>query len=161
VLHQRYAEFGGSLVSSLTEMFSNKENETADATVKLRSTLRLLAELYLCGFYDDSDALLAIVKGLVPTQSQEISDVQASLTLISSLAKACKEELLGKPLRAASSAADFSADVREAVTFPFRSLRPPISSGESLSSALLLLPTLMSFLLLRVRRSTGSPWIPS
>uniref|UniRef100_A0A061R4F1 Regulator of nonsense transcripts 2 n=1 Tax=Tetraselmis sp. GSL018 TaxID=582737 RepID=A0A061R4F1_9CHLO len=99
VLHQRYAEFSGQLVSSLADLFGSDQKPLEENTAKRRTALRLLADLLYCGVHSEAELLLGIVRDLVPSETDR-AKMHASLPVLSSLAKSCRRELLGAPATA-------------------------------------------------------------
>jgi regulator of nonsense transcripts 2 len=97
-LHQRYAEFARELVGGLAKLCVSADEEKAGVARK-RAVLRLLVELLLAGLYSAHSVLLHIVKHLVAAADfqKDAEGAQASLSLLTALARAGREELLGLP----------------------------------------------------------------
>ncbi|KAL4437467.1 hypothetical protein ABPG77_003448 [Micractinium sp. CCAP 211/92] len=97
-LHQRYADFAKELVSALAKLCSSTDEDKA-GVVRKRAVLRLLVELLLVGLYSAHSVLLGIVKQLVAATDfrGDPEGAQAALSLLTALAKAGREELLGMP----------------------------------------------------------------
>ncbi|KAL4452134.1 hypothetical protein ABPG75_007796 [Micractinium tetrahymenae] len=95
-LHQRYADFAKELVSTLSKLCATADEEKAGVARK-RAVLRLLVELLLAGLYSAHSVLLGIVKQLVTAADfqRDLEAAQAALSLLTALAKAGREELLG------------------------------------------------------------------
>lgn len=66
MLHQRYAEFAEQLVGPLVGLFSAGRIGADEVPApRKRTSLRLLAELLLCGVYSDASVLLNVARELV------------------------------------------------------------------------------------------------
>lgn len=94
MLHQRYAEFSSNLVSSMAAVFGTEAKSSEDISLaKRRNTLRLLAEMYLCGLYGDLNILLDIVRGLVGLLPVPLTDPSSNSSI-------CMTPMPLPPLRA-------------------------------------------------------------
>ncbi|KZV46480.1 hypothetical protein F511_10585 [Dorcoceras hygrometricum] len=104
ILHQRYKDFSPSLVQGLTKVFSpGKSFEDLDTdknsrSMKKRSTLKLLLELYFVGIVEDCSVFVNIIKDLTSTEHLKDRDaIQTNLSLLGSFARQGRF-LLGLPL---------------------------------------------------------------
>ncbi|XP_073299406.1 regulator of nonsense transcripts UPF2 [Primulina huaijiensis] len=104
LLHQRYTDFAPSLVQGLTKVFApGKSVEDLDTdknsrSMKKRSTLKLLLELYFVGVMEDCSVFINIIKDLTSTEHLKDRDAtQTNLSLLCSFARQGRF-LLGLPL---------------------------------------------------------------
>eukprot|EP01116_Phalansterium_solitarium_P000218 TRINITY_DN10128_c0_g1_i1.p1 TRINITY_DN10128_c0_g1~~TRINITY_DN10128_c0_g1_i1.p1 ORF type:complete len:1390 (-),score=694.08 TRINITY_DN10128_c0_g1_i1:248-4417(-) len=115
LLHQRYAEFASLLVPALTALFAppprqppgvvlgiaaaESEQERTQKFQKRRINIRLLAELFLCGMYQESEILYTILKDLIAQDQYTARDnkdiVYHNLSLVVSFVKTVAEDMLG------------------------------------------------------------------
>ncbi|KAK9806738.1 hypothetical protein WJX72_000988 [[Myrmecia] bisecta] len=100
-LHQRYAEFGSGLAAELARtLCAAIKDDEPSSLLKRRGSLKLLAELLLCGVHDDTAALLTVVRAMATVDFRRDPErVPACLGLLASLAKGAGEELLGFPAK--------------------------------------------------------------
>ncbi|PSC71053.1 regulator of nonsense transcripts UPF2 [Micractinium conductrix] len=96
-LHQRYADFGQELVATLARLCTAADNDRGMGLPRKRAVLRLLVDLLLTGVYTAHAVLLTCVKQLAGSADfqRDPEGAQGALGLLTALAKAGREELLG------------------------------------------------------------------
>ena len=74
----------------------NLADDDKSSSIKRRSAFRLLSELLVVGVYSDASVLLGVVKHLAVFDFQRDRDAaQASLSVLASFAKSCRQDVLG------------------------------------------------------------------
>eukprot|EP01114_Cavostelium_apophysatum_P008182 TRINITY_DN2050_c0_g1_i2.p1 TRINITY_DN2050_c0_g1~~TRINITY_DN2050_c0_g1_i2.p1 ORF type:complete len:1232 (-),score=430.22 TRINITY_DN2050_c0_g1_i2:182-3877(-) len=101
-LHQRYTDFSNQLIPALTRYFAKQpapetEQEKNSKFIKKRTTLRLLAELYVCGIFSEVDVLQKILQDTASLEQLKADrdGTYFNLSLIVSFCRTSGEDLLG------------------------------------------------------------------